>query len=100
MAANAPSDQYLCAFIFIILPFFIMIQLNELKSQIERLPGLDLNEGIHLNSADDTVLISMVAQGLGVTVMTELCLRGKEQSGVCIYPITPELRRIYFKEKG
>ena len=28
MAANAPSDQYLCAFIFIILPFFIMIQLN------------------------------------------------------------------------
>ena len=73
---------------------FIMIQLNELKSQIERLPGLDLNEGIHLNSADDTVLISMVAQGLGVTVMTELCLRGKEQSGVCIYPITPELRRI------
>ena len=36
----------------------------------------------------------MVAQGLGVTVMTELCLRGKEQSGVCIYPITPELRRI------
>lgn len=28
MAANAPSDQYLCAFIFIILSFFIMIQLN------------------------------------------------------------------------
>lgn len=72
---------------------FIMIQLNELKSQIEQLPGLDLNEGIQLNSADDAVLISMVEQGLGVTVMTELCLRGKQRSGIKVYPITPLLSR-------
>lgn len=69
---------------------FIMAPLNQLKSSSGVMPDFSAHEKIMLDSADDAILLSLVEQGLGVTVLPELAIRGRD-ARVRILPLDPPL---------
>lgn len=48
---------------------------------------------LRVNCDDDSTLLSMVAQRLGVTAMPELCLQNPTES-VCVLELTPPTKRV------
>ena len=71
---------------------FIMSQISELKSQLKPLIKIPLREEIQINSIDDTALLSLVEQGLGVTVLPEMSLKGHSEL-VKILELDPPIAR-------
>ena len=51
---------------------------------------------LRVNCDDDSTLLSMVAQRLGVTAMPELCLQNPTES-VCVLELTPPTKRVICK---
>lgn len=70
---------------------FIMTPLNQLKSSSGMLPDFSVHEKIMLGNADDATLLSLVEQGLGVTVLPELAMQGRSAQ-VRTLPLDPPLR--------
>lgn len=71
---------------------FIMTPLNQLKASSGiALPDFSVHEKIMLDSADDAILLSLVEQGLGVTVLPELAVHG-HATKVRTLPLDPPLR--------
>lgn len=72
---------------------FILSDISELKEQLR--PFLTkgrTHDEIQINSVDDAALLSLVEQGLGVTVLPELAL--KDCSGlVAVLPLDPPIKR-------
>ena len=68
-----------------------MTPLNQLKSSSGMLPDFSVHEKIMLDSADDATLLSLVEQGLGVTVLPELAMQG-HSAQVRTLPLAPPLR--------
>lgn len=71
---------------------FIMSQISELKAQLKPFITDSLDETIQINAIDDDALISLVEQGLGVSVLPELSLKGVGRK-LCILNIEPDLKR-------
>lgn len=65
---------------------FIMTPLNELRTQMD----VQLREQIMIDSPDDSTLLSLVAQGLGVTVLPARAARGRGEQIQAI-PLDPPL---------
>lgn len=71
---------------------FIMTPINQLKASSGiTLPDFSVHEKIALDSADDAILLSLVEQGLGVTVLPELAVHG-HAAKVRTLPLDPPLR--------
>ncbi len=72
---------------------FIMSDISELKAQFRPLllKGR-LREDIQITSVDDAALLSLVEQGLGVTVLPELALKDCSKL-VTVLPLDPPLKR-------
>ena len=68
---------------------FVMAPMNALEQYLSVCPERQLR----VNCDDDSTLLSMVAQGLGVTAMPELCLHDPPES-VCVLPLTPSTKRV------
>lgn len=71
---------------------FIMSQYTELKSKLKLLSGKPTQQNIAINSQDDASLLSLVAQGLGVTVLPATTLTDLTDLAVAIN-LEPSLRR-------
>ena len=52
--------------------------------------GVKLNA--HISKVDDETVIRMVGRGLGVSMMTELMIRGRRDDVICV-PVSPAARR-------
>lgn len=61
----------------------------DVKAALEPL-GVNLNERV--SRVDDETLIRMVGRGLGVSMMTELMIRGRTDDVLCV-PVTPPATR-------
>ena len=68
---------------------FVMAPMNALNRYLSVQPENQLR----VNCDDDSTLLSMVAQGLGVTAMPELCLQNPPES-VCVLELTPPTKRV------
>ena len=68
---------------------FIMAPMNALEAYLSELP----EKSINVNCDDDSTLISMVAQGLGVTAMPKLCLQNVPGS-VSVLELVPPVKRV------
>lgn len=68
---------------------FVMAPMNALSRYLSVQP----EDQLRVNCDDDSTLLSMVAQGLGVTAMPELCLRNLPE-GVCVMELMPPTRRV------
>ncbi len=68
---------------------FVMAPMNALERYLSICPGNQLR----VNCDDDSTLLSMVAQGIGVTAMPRLCLQ-KIPENVRILELTPPVKRI------
>jgi DNA-binding transcriptional LysR family regulator len=68
---------------------FILSQINELKP-LSRLGKL--REQLHINASDDTAVLSLVEQGLGVTILPESSLKGHSDK-IRVLSLDPPLRR-------
>lgn len=71
---------------------FILSQINELKVFVSTWMGSHLRETVHINAVDDTSLVSLVEQGLGVTILPELSLAGHSQQ-VWVLALEPPMKR-------
>lgn len=71
---------------------FIMSQINELKEKLKPFITESVDETIQINAVDDDALISLVEQGLGVSVLPELSLKGIGRK-LTILKIEPVLKR-------
>lgn len=61
---------------------FIMAPLNELKERMKSLTDVHFAEGIHISSTDDTTVMSLIAEGLGVAVLPSLSIMDSEIKGI------------------
>ena len=68
---------------------FVMAPTNALEHYLSVRP----EQQLRVSCDDDSTLLSMVAQGLGVTAMPELCLQNPPES-VRILPLTPPTKRV------
>ena len=68
---------------------FVMAPMNALNRYLSVQPENQLR----VNCDDDSTLLSMVAQGLGVTAMPKLCLQNPPES-VCVLELTPPAKRV------
>ena len=68
---------------------FVMAPMNALNRYLSVQPENQLR----VNCDDDSTLLSMVAQGLGVTAMPELCLQSPPES-VRVLELTPPTKRV------
>ena len=68
---------------------FVMAPMNALDSYLSVCPANQLR----VNCDDDSTLLSMVAQGIGVTAMPQLCLR-KLPERICVLELTPPTKRV------
>ncbi len=68
---------------------FVMAPMNALDSYLSVCPANQLR----VNCDDDSTLLSMVAQGIGVTVMPQLCLQRLPEN-VCVLPLTLPTKRV------
>ena len=68
---------------------FVMAPMDALDSYLSVCPANQLR----VNCDDDSTLLSMVAQGIGVTAIPQLCLQ-KPPEQVCILKLTPPAKRV------
>ena len=68
---------------------FVMAPMNALDSYLSVCPANQLR----VNCDDDSTLLSMVAQGIGVTAMPQLCLQ-RLPSEVRVLELTPPAKRV------
>ena len=68
---------------------FVMAPMNALDSYLSVCPANQLR----VNCDDDSTLLSMVAQGIGVTAMPQLCLQAPPEN-VRILELTPPTKRV------
>ena len=68
---------------------FVMAPMNALDSYLSVCPANQLR----VNCDDDSTLLSMVAQGIGVTAMPQLCLQ-KLPENVRVLTLTPPMKRV------
>ena len=68
---------------------FVMAPMNALNHYLSVSPANRLT----VNCDDDSTLLSMVAQGIGVTAMPQLCLQ-KLPEGVRVLKLTPPTKRV------
>lgn len=68
---------------------FILSQINELKP-LGRLGKF--REQIHVNASDDTAVLSLVEQGLGITILPECSLKGHSDQ-IRVLNLKPPLHR-------
>ena len=68
---------------------FVMAPMNALDSYLSVCPANQLR----VNCDDDSTLLSMVAQGIGVTAMPQLCLQALPEN-VRILELTPPAKRV------
>lgn len=68
---------------------FIMAPMNALDSYLSICPTNQLR----VNCDDDSTLLSMVAQGIGVTAMPQLCLQNLPEN-VRVLKLTPSTKRV------
>lgn len=68
---------------------FIMAPMNALDSYLSIYPTNQLR----INCDDDSTLLSMVAQGIGVTAMPQLCLQNLPEN-VRVLKLTPPTKRV------
>ncbi len=68
---------------------FVMAPMNALDRYLSVCPANQLR----VNCDDDSTLLSMVAQGIGVTAMPQLCLQ-KLPEQVCVLQLTPPTKRV------
>ncbi len=68
---------------------FVMAPMNALDSYLSVCPANQLR----VNCDDDSTLLSMVAQGIGVTAMPQLCLQRLPEN-VCVLPLTLPTKRV------
>ena len=68
---------------------FVMAPMNALDSYLSVCPANQLR----VNCDDDSTLLSMVAQGIGVTAMPQLCLK-KPPEQVRVLKLTPPAKRV------
>lgn len=71
---------------------FIMSQIIELKEKLKPFITDSINETIQINAIDDDALISLVEQGLGVSILPELSLKGIGRK-LNILKLEPDLKR-------
>jgi len=71
---------------------FIMSQILELKQQRKPLIKTPVREEIQINAADDAALLSLVEEGLGVTILPEMSLKGHSDL-VTVLELDPPLKR-------
>jgi len=72
---------------------FILSEISELKAQLRPLLMKGrMHEDIQINSVDDAALLSLVEQGLGVTVLPELALKDCSNL-VTVLPLAPPMKR-------
>lgn len=69
-----------------------MSQINELKEKLKPYTSTNIVETIQIHSIDDDALISLVEQGLGVSILPGLSLKDISEN-VCVRPLQPELKR-------
>lgn len=67
----------------------ILSQINELKP-LNRLGKI--RERLHINASDDTAVLSLVEQGLGITILPESSLKGHSDK-ICVLNLDPPLHR-------
>ena len=80
---NSISQEELAAYPFVMAP------MNALDSYLSVCPANQLR----VNCDDDSTLLSMVAQGIGVTAMPQLCLQAPPEN-VRILELTPPTKRV------
>lgn len=80
---NSISQEELAAYPFVMAP------MNALDNYLSVHPA----DQLRVNCDDDSTLISMVAQGIGVTAMPQLCLQ-KLPERVCVLELTPPTKRV------
>ena len=80
---NSISQEELAAYPFVMAP------MNALDSYLSVCPANQLR----VNCDDDSTLLSMVAQGIGVTAMPQLCLQAPPEN-VRILELTPPVKRV------
>ena len=66
--------------------------INELKEKLKPYTSTKIVETIQIHSIDDDALISLVEQGLGVSILPGLSLKDISEN-VCVLPLKPELKR-------
>ena len=64
----------------------------ELKEKLKPYTSTNIVETIQIHSIDDDALISLVEQGLGVSILPGLSLKDISEN-VCVRPLQPELKR-------
>ena len=71
---------------------FIMPNSQELRAHILPWGRSQLRQTVSISSDDDSALLSLVRQGLGVTILPELSLEAAD-SGVSVRPLSPPMQR-------
>lgn len=72
---------------------FLMPALGFTRDIMPMFRQYQVHPRIRKTTVDDPVVISMVAHGLGVSIMTELILEGQAQTSVKVLPIEPRAFR-------
>jgi DNA-binding transcriptional LysR family regulator len=69
-----------------------MSQILELKQKLKPLIKNPIREEIQINAADDAALLSLVEEGLGVSILPEMSLKGHSEL-VTVLELDPPLKR-------
>ncbi len=72
---------------------FIVSQFNELKPLITLCRNDSIREQIQISATDDTSLLSLVEQGLGLTVLPASALKGHSEL-ICVVELDPPIKRV------
>ena len=72
---------------------FIMSSISELRAQLKPYTSGKLRNEIQVNCVDDAAIMSLVEQGLGVSILPELALTNCPET-VKILKISPSLKRV------
>ena len=71
---------------------FIMPDSRDLRAHIQPWGRSQLRQTVSISSDDDSALLSLVRQGLGVTILPEMSLETAD-SGVSVRPLLPPMQR-------
>jgi DNA-binding transcriptional LysR family regulator len=71
---------------------FIMSQILELKQKLRPLIKTPISEAIQINADDDAALLSLVEEGLGVSILPEMSLKGHSEL-VRVLELDPPIKR-------
>ena len=65
---------------------------RDLRAHIQPWGRSQLRQTVSISSDDDSALLSLVRQGLGVTILPEMSLETAD-SGVSVRPLSPPMQR-------